>query len=134
MHDLERLLESEREISRDCRNNMEHHQESRRGLEKKRDEDIKLCQELNEKLIRTEAELRGVHDQLFTKAKLIIELSEQLKLHQDNFSKLRDELENTVIHQSELHDGYSKEIGQIEAVLQSFQKDSSIHRNRVCCT
>ena len=117
---------------------MEHYQESRKGLEKKREEDIKLCQELNEKLIRTEAELRSVHDQLFMKEKLIIELSEQLKLHQDNFSKLRDELENTVIHQSELYDGYSKEIGQIEAVLQSFQRDSSVisspYKNKVCDT
>ncbi|KAI6653522.1 coiled-coil domain-containing protein [Oopsacas minuta] len=126
VHDLERLLESEREISRDCRTNMEHLQESRRGLEKKRDEDIKMCQELNEKLIRTESEFRGLQDQLFTKERLILELSEQVKLHQDNFSKLRDELENTVIQQSELHDGYSREMSQIETVLQSFQRGTML--------
>ena len=119
-------MDSEREISRDCRSNMEHHQESRRGLEKKRDEDIKMCQELNEKLIRTEAEHRGVQDQLFTKERLVFELNEQLKLHRDNFSKLRDELENTVLQQAELNNGYSRELGKIENVLQSFQRNPSL--------
>lgn len=119
-------MDSEREISRDCRSNMEHYQESRKGLEKKRDEDIKMCQELNEKLIRTEAEHRAIQDQLFTKERLVVELSEQLRLHQDNFSKLRDELENTVLQQAELNDGYSREMGQIENILRSFQRDPAL--------
>ena len=85
-----------------------------------------MCQELNEKLIRTEAEHRGLQDQLFTRERLAIELNEQLKLHQDNFSKLRDELENTVLQQAELNDGYSREMGQIENVLLSFQRDPTL--------
>ena len=135
MRDLERLLESEREISREYRNNMEQNQESRRTLEKKCEEDIKMCQEINEKLIRTEAAHRGLQDQLFTKQNLVSELTEQLTLHQDNFAKLREELEHAKLQQSGVHDEHSREMREIEAVLQFFHREyippSSSYKNKV---
>lgn len=84
---------------------------------------MQICHELNKKLLKSEADISSLKTNLVEKESTISKLTESLIIHQEKFNELRLELDETKRYQIDFNFQYSRQIEQIENIINTFQKD-----------